>query len=84
MTLVENLKFTVLCDELQYFGARRIWTSLSRSESVSVDVVDIDKMKIIKSDIENLKQGYEDSDFDVEYWSSHYDKSDIRFILRMK
>jgi len=79
--LVNQENLTILGDELQYFGARKLWKRLSASEDMIVDIIDIDKDIYLEKDI-LLKHGDEDWDFDDRVWSYDTSKKDIRIVLK--
>jgi len=79
--LVNKEKLTILGDEMQYFGARRLWKRLSASEDMIVDIIDIDKDEYIERDV-LLKHGSKDWEFDTRVWSYDVDKKDIRTVLK--
>lgn len=82
--LVNKLHFTILGDLEQYFGARKLWTGLSKIKSMQVDVIDLKENKII---IENaiLVHGEKDDEFDRRIWdteeSDSYIAKNFRCIL---
>lgn len=83
--LVEN-NYNLLSDGDQYLGARRLWSRLSNNSDLIVDVVDIDKMQIIKHNVK-LHHGKLNDEFDCEYYSQensqdNNSKFNIRFLLR--
>ena len=78
--LVNDFNYIILGDELQFFGARRLWTRLSKSLDVVVDIIDIDKNVVIEKDAK-LKHGSKDWEFDKRVWSREIDKNDIRLLL---
>ncbi len=67
--LVNKLHYTILGDLEQYFGARKLWTGLSKIKSMQVDVIDLSKNEII---IENaiLIHGEKDEEFDKRIWDT--------------
>lgn len=78
--LVNNLKYTILGDEKQYFGARKLWARLSKDLDVRVDIIDISsKTKILENII--LHHGNYDKDFDEALWSYENDKTHLRSVL---
>lgn len=82
--LVNKLHYTILGDLEQYFGARKLWTGLSKIKSMQVDVIDLSKNEII---IENaiLIHGEKDEEFDKRIWdteeSDSYIAKNFRCIL---
>jgi len=79
--LVKHEKFLILGDEIQYFGARRLWSRLSKRKDLIVSIVDISSFTYLEKDV-LIKHGLEDFDFDDRIWSYDYDKKDIRLILK--
>lgn len=79
LVIKENL--IILGDEIQYFGARRLWSKLSQQVDVRVDIIDLETKSIIEKDV-LLKHGSEDWEFDKRVWSYNYDKKNIRLILK--
>ena len=79
--LVKKEGYIILGDEMQYFGARKLWAKLSKSLDVKVDIVDVDSNKYLEKDV-TLKHGTEDWDFDNRVWSYDVDKKHIRLLLK--
>jgi hypothetical protein len=77
------LGYLIVCDHLQYVGARKIWARLSKSHDYAVDVVDSYEGKLIAEDVA-LHQGDGDEDFSEEFWSYYHDKTDLLFVLWRK
>jgi len=75
---VNEMQYTILGDEIQYFGARLVWASLSKMDDVVVDVIDIQEEKVLKTDI-ILHHGEADYEFD----ETVYDYSDIKKNIRL-
>lgn len=78
--LVEQ-KVLILGDREQYFGARRLWATLSKMADVVVDIIDYDAETVIDRDV-TLHHGQYDADFDQRVWSYGEDKQQIRLVLR--
>jgi GNAT superfamily N-acetyltransferase len=76
-----KLGYLVMCDDLQYYGARKIWARLSVSDDFAVDVVDRVEEKLVVAGVE-LYQGDSDEDFTEDFWSYYHDKTDLLFVLR--
>jgi hypothetical protein len=74
-------KILILGDREQYFGARRLWATLSRMTDVVVDIIDYDAETVIARNV-TLHQGQYDADFDKRVWSYGEDKQHIRLVLR--
>ncbi len=79
--LVKHEKYIILGDEMQYFGARRLWAKLSNALDVVVDIVNIDTEEYLEKDV-TLAHGSEDWNFDNRVWSYDVDKKDIRLFLK--
>lgn len=77
---VKQLGFKLLGDEYQYFGARRLWSKLSKLVDVQVDIVDITTGDYLEKNVV-LHHGTDDWDFDERVWSYDVDKKDRRLIL---
>lgn len=77
----KELKFKILGDEIQYFGARKLWAKLSKMVDITVDVIDITDGKMIEENVV-LHHGSDDWDFDERVWSYDIDKKHIRLILK--
>ena len=78
--LVKNLGYQILGDMIQYFGARRLWVSLSLDNDIIVDVVDLGSMEVIYENI-LLNRENEEMNFDIRLWSEDYTHANIRPIL---
>ena len=82
--LVNKMHFTILGDLEQFFGARKLWTGLSKIKSMQVDVIDLNTNEII---IDNaiLIHGEKDEEFDKRIWdteeSDSYIAKNFRCIL---
>lgn len=84
--LVLQLRMNVLCGGVQYFGARKLWSRLSRQPDMAVDVVDMNTPKIIEKNA-ILKHGQNNDEFDPRYWDTFPSAAKfdgIRFVLRPK
>jgi len=79
--LVHKENFIILGDEIQYFGARKLWARLSKSLDVVVDIVDIDKSIFIEKNV-TLTHGNYDHEFDERVYDYDDSKKDIRLILK--
>ena len=79
--LVKKEGYIILGDEIQYFGARKLWAKLSKSLDVKVDIIDVDTNKYLEKDV-ILKHGSEDWEFDNRVWSYNVDKKHIRLLLK--
>lgn len=78
---VKNLKLIILGDSEQYFGARRLWTRLSKEFDIIVDIVDVDKGEYVEKNT-TIHHGDLDGEFDKRIWSRAEDKLHIRTLLR--
>jgi hypothetical protein len=78
---VKDLKLNILGDEIQYFGARKLWARLSKNVDVIVDIIDIRDGKVLEANVK-LHHGSDDWDFDERVWSYDVDKKDRRLILK--
>lgn len=74
-------KYSILGSDMQRFGARRLWSKLSKIEDLNVSIIDFNTTKIINSNV-TVYHGIEDSDFDRRVWSSDNDKRHIRLLLK--
>lgn len=72
--------YTVISDNTQYNGARKLYSSLSKSQNVRADLFDDENKVFIKKDID-VDSGEEDWDFDSELWSINTDKSHLLICL---
>ena len=64
------------------FGARKLWSNLSKSDTVKVDVFDTNKCQVVYKNY-IINHGNEDYEFDTNIWS--YDDNiipQIRLILK--
>lgn len=79
--LVKDLRMILLGDEVQYFGARSLWSRLSKLNNVIVDIIDIIDNSYISKNVE-VHQGLEDADFDKRVWSRDEKLAHVRLILK--
>ena len=79
--LVKNEKMVILGDEIQYFGARRLWAKLSMKLDLTVDIVDVSKGIYLERDV-LIHHGLEDWEFDDRIWDYTTSKKNIRLILK--
>ena len=79
--LVNIEKFNILGDSIQYFGARKLWSNISKHSKLTVDLINIVNGDIIEHNV-RLKHGDLDHEFDPRLWSYNMDKIDIRPLLR--
>ena len=78
---VKELNYQILGSDMQRFGARRLWSKLSKREDLSVNIFDFNSTEIVDSSVQ-IYHGLEDSDFDTRVWSYDSDKKHIRLILK--
>jgi hypothetical protein len=78
--IVKKLKYKLLGDETQYFGARKLWTVLSNDAGCIVDIIDISTGKYVERNVK-LYHGSEDYEFDDRVWDYTDIKKNIRVIL---
>lgn len=78
--LVNEMHYSIMGGEKQYFGARKLWARLSKELNLQVHLVDLTTKDYIEKDV-ILHQGKYDSDFDERLWSYQKDKEHIRSIL---
>ena len=71
----------LLGDRIQYFGARKLWSSLSQSLDVIVDLVDYQECVVLERNVQ-LVHGHYDEEFDPRVWSYDTDLEHIRLVLR--
>jgi len=79
--LITTQSMVILGDRTQYFGARRLWTALSRDTDVLVDIVDVRDMKILAQNV-TLHHGQYDHEFDQRVWSYGQEIAHIRLVLK--
>lgn len=79
--LVSSENIVLLGDEIQYFGARKLWAKLSKNLKLIVDIVDIDKGVYLERDVK-IYHGLEDYQFDERIWDYSDNKKYIRLILK--
>lgn len=74
------INMILVSDEIQYFGARRLWAKLSKEIDITVDIIDTRTKEVLfKNTI--LYHGDTDSDFDKRMWSYTKEKHFIRSIM---
>jgi len=78
---IKNQKYTIISDTHQYFGARKVWSKLSKELDILVDIIDTKNNILVKEDV-ILHHGNQDEEFDREIWSYDGDKQHIRLILK--
>ena len=75
------LDYTILSSNMQRFGARKLWSKLSRDSSLIVNIFDFENKKIIEENVE-IYHGDLDEEFDKRVWSYDIEKKHIRLILK--
>ena len=78
---VKELNYKILGSDMQRFGARRLWSKLSKIEDLNVAIFDFENNKILEKDVE-IYHGSNDDEFDTRVWSYDIDKKHIRLILK--
>jgi hypothetical protein len=68
---------------MQRFGARRLWSKLSKMIDLTVDIIDLENNKVLEKDTA-IHHGEKDEEFDKRVWSYEIDKKHIRIILKDK
>lgn len=68
-------------DEQQYFGARKLWSKLSKESDIIVDIIDISSAKYVEKNTV-IHHGELDGDFDKRVWTTDDSKWNIRLLLR--
>ncbi len=79
--LVKEENVVILSDETMYFGARRLWSRLSKRIDTVVDIVDVSKGIYLEKDV-IIHHGLEDWEYDERVWDYTTSKKDIRLILK--
>lgn len=64
-SIIKKQNIIIIGDEVQFFGARRLWSKLSREVDVRVDIIDLYSEKVLI-----LKHDTDDWDFDKRVWSN--------------
>ena len=73
--------YTLIGDQEQYNGARRLWARLSTLPGYAVDLLNIYTGKVVKTGV-TLHQGANELDFDKEVWSADEKLVHLRPVLR--
>ena len=79
-SIVKNQDVVIISDEVQFFGARKLWSRLSKQKDVRVHIIDIDSETYLEKNAQ-IYQGDDDSDFDKRIWCRDFDNKYIRLIL---
>ena len=78
---IKNHGYNIIGDEQQFFGARKLWSKLSRITDLTVDIIDIENAKTLEEDT-IIHHGDLDEEFDKRVWSYGLEKRYIRLILK--
>lgn len=78
---VKEQGYNIIGDEQQFFGARKLWSKLSKQVDITVDIIDIKNEKFLEKDTVIHHRDL-DHEFDTRVWSYGIDKKDIRLILK--
>lgn len=76
-----NNGLNIFGDFEQFFGARKLWSKISKESDVTVDIVDITKGEYIENNTV-VHHGDFDHEFDDRVWSRGNEKYNIRLLLR--
>jgi hypothetical protein len=79
--IVNKENISLLGDSTQYFGARKLWASISKESTIVVDLLDVANGRILDTNVV-LNHGDLDSQFDTRLWSREFDKVFIRPIMK--
>ncbi|MHB8098027.1 MAG: hypothetical protein ACYDD5_00345 [Sulfuricurvum sp.] len=79
--LVKVQGYNIIGDTEQFFGARKLWASLSKDTDIIVDIIDTKKGEYIEKDV-TLHHGTDDWDFDKRTWDYSDHLEDVRLILK--
>lgn len=79
--LVKRENVVILSNEIQYFGARKLWSRLSKRIDTVVDIIDISRGIYLEKDV-TVHHGNEDWEYDDRVWDYTAQKKDIRLILK--
>lgn len=77
----KKFNYTILSSNMQRFGARKLWSKLSRKTDLIVDIIDFENNQIIEENVK-VYHGDLDEEFDKRVWSYDNDKKHIRLILK--
>ena len=74
--LVNHMKYNIMSDSDQYYGARVLWSKISKGSDIKIDKIDISygHEVILQKDIV-LKHGSSERDIDESFWSWNKDRS---------
>ena len=79
--LVKTQGYNIIGDVEQFFGARKLWKSLSNDTDVVVDIIDINAQDYIERNV-TLHHGTDDWDFDKRIWDYEDSLKHIRLVLK--
>lgn len=79
--LIKNQGYNIIGDTEQFFGARKLWASLSKDSDTVVDIVDTKLGDYIEQNV-TLHHGTDDWDFDKRVWDYSDRLKDIRLVLK--
>ena len=77
----KNLNYSILSSDMQRFGARKLWSKLSKNPNLTINAIDFNNKEILENNI-IINHGTKDEEFDNRFWSYNNDKKNIRFILK--
>jgi hypothetical protein len=78
---IKKHNYTILGSDEQFFGARKLWASLSKRLDLTVDIIDVKNNRVLEKDT-IIHHGDLDEEFDKRVWSYDIDKKHIRLILK--
>lgn len=78
--IIHDMHITIVGDQIQFHGARKLWTKLSNYDDIVADIVDLQTGEILHKNV-TLHHGGED-DFDARLWSRDQDMNHIRAVIR--
>ncbi len=78
---IQKYDYIILSSNMQRFGARKLWSKLSRKTDLIVDIIDFENNQIIEENVK-VYHGDLDEEFDKRVWSYDNDKKHIRLILK--
>jgi len=77
--IINDLGYSIMGNDLQFFGTRKLYSRLSKELDLNIDIVDLDKEIIVQRDVILHHGDYED-DFDERLWD-YEDKEHIRAVI---
>ena len=78
---IKKHQYNIIGDQKQFFGARKLWSKLSKSLDLTVDIINISTNEILEENT-IIYHGDLDHEFDDRVWSYGIDKKDIRLVLK--